>query len=209
MSCWTFDLPLQHRLAGCKSLPVVNVRALAEHMKTKSVRIACMYGMVTLNEFRLQQVPEHLRPLAASIQREADITFAAAELARLPRRTKAKRVYTGRLFFGRRARVGMRVLLPNGQTAELRRVVRGIATVSWHDEQSLRPTQYGALDIAELRKLRHPAATLLGGLKLGITERASRKKAEAARRNGRCPVRPGSRPRGRPKSPANGSILSP
>jgi hypothetical protein len=136
--------------------------------------------MVTLSEFRFQQVPEHLRPLAASIQREADISFAAAELARLPRRVKAKRVYTGRVF-GRRGWKGMPVLLPTGQTAALRRVVRGIATVSWHDEQSLRPIQYGALEIAELRKLRHPAATLLGGLKRGITERASPKKAEAAR----------------------------
>jgi len=155
--------------------------------------------MITLDESRIQQVPEHLRPLAASIQREADIRFAAAELARLPRRVKAQRVYTGRVF-GKRAWRTMNVVLPDGRIGELHRVVRGIAIVSWHDRLSLRPTQYGALEIAELRKLRHPAAILMGGLKLGITERASPKKAEAARRNGRCSVRPGSRPRGRPRN---------
>jgi len=44
-----------------------------------------------------------------------------------------------------------------------------------------------------------PEAVLLGSLKRGKWERASTAKAAASRRNGAMPVKPGSRPRGRPR----------
>jgi hypothetical protein len=165
--------------------------------------------MVTLNEFRFHQVPEDLKPLAASIQRQADISFAAAELARLPRRSKVQRIYTGRVFGKRRGWRGMKVLLPNGVVGQLYRSVRQLAAVTWRDELALRPDQLGVLHTRELLPAKHAAAVVLGGAKRGTRECSSEKKVEAARKNGRCPVRLGSRPRGRPKSPANGSILSP
>jgi hypothetical protein len=47
---------------------------------------------------------------------------------------------------------------------------------------------------------KRPEAVLLGARKRGKRERPSEAKQAAARRNGASPVRPGSRPRGRPRS---------
>jgi hypothetical protein len=54
-------------------------------------------------------------------------------------------------------------------------------------------------EAAVIRRFKNPAAVLLGSRKRGIKERPSVTKASAARHNGNLPVRPGSRPRGRPK----------
>lgn len=155
--------------------------------------------MVTLNDLRFDELPEHLKALAASAQQRADISVAAGQLARLSHeaRTRPPRVYTGRVF-GKRAWRGMKVLLPNGLIGQLYRAVRQVATVTWRDELSLRPDQQGVLNIAELRKFRHPAARLIGSLKRGVRERPSPRKVRAARTNGSAPPRPGSRRRGRP-----------
>src|SRR5208282_3107264 len=133
--------------------------------------------------------------------RTADISLAGAQLARLrwegtPRRN---RVYTGRVN-GRRGWRGMWVILLNGCVGELLFAKRGAAAIRWRDEFSLRPDQYGACNANELKPFKSPAAVMLGSRKSGVKERPSAKKARSARLNGPRPPRPGSRPRGRPRT---------
>jgi hypothetical protein len=156
--------------------------------------------MVTLNDIRMADLPESLRPLALSAQREVDISFAAAQLARLRHEAKTRppRVFTGRVF-DRRAWRGMRVILPNGQIGSLYRAVRGVAVLQWRDEFALRPDQHVVLSTDELKPFRLAAARVLGGAKRGVKERRSLRKIQAARMNGAAPAR-GSRPRGRPRA---------
>lgn len=167
--------------------------------KPKTHRVVT--GMVNLNDIRIGEIPEHLKELAGAAQRDADIKFAASQLARLRHeaRTRPARTYTGRVFSGRRAWRGMRVLLPNGRVGALYRVLRGVAVVQWRDEFALRHVQHAALGIGELKPFKLAAAMLLGARKRGVKERTSRRKARAARINGAAPPRPGSRARGRPR----------
>jgi hypothetical protein len=166
-------------------------------MKIKSgLRI---YRMISLHDMRIADLPDRLRPLLASVQKQADISYAATELSKLSQeaKTRPQRVFTGRVF-DHRAWRGMPVVLPNGQIGILHKAVRGAAVVTWRDEFALRPEQHVALDVSELKPFKYPAAVILGASKRGIKERPSTRKARAARNNGRCPVRPGRRPRGRP-----------
>ncbi len=162
--------------------------------------------MISLNDIRLDELPEQLRALAACAQEQADISLAAAQLGMLHNdaRTRPPRVYTGRIF-GKRAWRGMQVILPNGRVGRLYRVMRGVAVVTFRDEFDLRPDQHVAVGTEELQPFRFPAAVILGRAKRGVRELPSSKKAQAARTNGAAPSRPGSRPRGRPRSnPATG-----
>ena len=156
--------------------------------------------MVNLNDLRIEKLPEHLKALAASGQRQADISLAAGQLVRLRHeaQTRPPRVYTGRVF-GRRAWRGMPVILPTGRVGALYKAMRGAAVVTWRDEFALRPDQHVALDVAELQRFKLPAAVVLGRLKAGRQEKPSKVKARACRRNGHQPPRQGSRPRGRPR----------
>ena len=63
-----------------------------------------------------------------------------------------------------------------------------------------------AYALSEVSRIKHPEAVLLGHLKRGVKERPSAAKAEAARRNGCLPPRPGSRPRGRPRRGAGAGL---
>ena len=56
----------------------------------------------------------------------------------------------------------------------------------------------------QIRAAKLPAAVILGGLKRGVIGKRSEQKAEAARRNGCRPCRPGKK-RGRPKGGLAGS----
>jgi len=58
--------------------------------------------------------------------------------------------------------------------------------------------RWGVLPVEEVRVYKDPAAVLLGSCKRGVLERPSKRKKAACRHNGRMPVRPGRRPRGRP-----------
>lgn len=160
-----------------------------------------MYGMVNLDDLRIEQLPDRLKEIAALAQREADLSFAGRELGRLRQeaRIRPPATSTGKVF-GRRARVGMFVLLPSGQIGRLTKALRGTAFVTWTDPRLLRPEQHAALQAGELRPFKLPAAVVLGGAKKGIQEKKSIRKLEAARRNGTRPPRVGSRRRGRPPS---------
>jgi hypothetical protein len=141
----------------------------------------------------------------ASRQRQIEISFAGAQLAKLRRDAKARRrqrIYTGPID-GRRGWRGMIVILTDGHIGELVMARRGAALIMWRDEFAVEPDKIGACRTDELRRYKLPAAVALGRCKRGVTERPSAKKARAARINGHSPPRPGSRPRERPKRPGN------
>ena len=127
----------------------------------------------------------------------AEISAAAKALATLPR--LQKRVWTGRIA-GVRFWRGRSVLLPNNEQAHVYWCGRGrVLLMDAHDV----PYKSWLLRVArrerELRIYKNPAAVVLGRQKLGKKESRSATKAAAARINGRRPVRPSSRPRGRPR----------
>ncbi len=157
--------------------------------------------MIALNDVRLESVPESLREIIASGRTKADISTAASQLAKLrsEARNRPRRIFTGRIGRKRGWR-GMKVVLPGGHIGELIKARRGAAFVVWRDEFALNPNQHGALWVADLKRFKVPAAVVLGSRKRGVKEQPSAKKASAARINGRCPPRSGSRPRGRPGS---------
>jgi hypothetical protein len=129
------------------------------------------------------------------------VTEAAAALATLKtnyRQRRRDRRYTG-VLDGRRRPVGQLVKLPTGQLAKLVGVIRGKAFVTWEDPECIHSTQLALTSTSNLTIVKNPAAVLLGSRKRGAKERPSARKAAACRRNGNCPVRPGSRPRGAPR----------
>lgn len=165
--------------------------------------------MITLDDLRLEQVPESLRGLALAGQREADLAEAARQLTRLRHEAKERppRIYTGRVF-GRRACRGAKVILPNGHIGTLFRTVRGVAVVTFRDESALRLDQHVAVSTEELQPFRLPAAAILGSAKRGVREIKSARKGRASAINGAAPPGPGSRQRGRPRKQAPPSSVN-
>lgn len=166
--------------------------------------------MITLDDLRLEQVPESLRELALAGQREADLSLAAAQLAERKHQSKTRppKIFTGRVFDGHRSWRGQRVVLPTGHLGVLYRALRGAAIVNWRDEFALRPDRHVVLGTGELTPFKLPAATILGHAKRGVREAKSARKARAARANGAAPPRLGSRPRGRPRKQAPPSSVN-
>jgi len=157
--------------------------------------------MIALDSIERDAWPESLRPLAEANKRQIDLSFAGEQLAKLRRDARTRRrqrIYTG-VIDGKRAWRHMKVVLADGHIAELFMARRGAAVVTWVDQFSVRPNKIGACRTDELRRFKLPAAVALGGCKRGVKERQSAKKARCARINGCRPVRPSSRPRGRPR----------
>lgn len=152
--------------------------------------------------------PEIARPVMDAAQREADVYMAASHLRKLRQeaQNRAPRVYTGRIDRKRGWR-GLPVIVPGGKLGNLILAKRGIAVVSWTDPFSVRANRIGYFHVTDLVRFKTPAAVLLGSLKRGAKEQPSARKAKAARINGSCLPRPGSRPRGRPRAtpPAKGT----
>lgn len=157
--------------------------------------------MIALDSIERESWPESLRPFAESTIKQIEISFAGAQLAKLRSDAKIRRrqrIYTG-VVDGRRAWRHMKVILADGHIGELVTARRGAALVMWRDEFAVKQDKIGACRTDELRRYKLPAAMALGRLKRGRRERVSEAKKRAARRNGSRPVRPGSRPRGRPR----------
>jgi hypothetical protein len=155
--------------------------------------------MIDLKQLEMAGLPEGVRSLIEQAERRAEISVAASQLSKLRREAKdrPRRVYTG-VLGSKRGWRGMRIVLPDGKIGVLFMAWRGLAWVRWRDEFALKPERHGVFRTTEICPFKVPAARLLGSAKRGCKERVSRRKAEAARVNGRLPVRPGSRPRGRP-----------
>src|SRR4029453_11994416 len=84
-------------------------------------------------------------------------------------------------------------------TGFVKAVQRGLALVRTTDidEEGLAVYRYVPANTVRLWKT--PQAIALGRLKRGVTEVKSAAKAESSRLNGRAPVRPGHKVRGRPR----------
>ncbi len=145
--------------------------------------------------------------LVDAARQEAEISMAGAALRQLrtKRQQPATTKWTGRIGHGRRGFVGQAVVLPDRTLAKLLSARRGWAAVAWVDPFAVRSRRMGCIEAAVVQPFRHPAAVALGVRKKGVVERPSARKAEAARKNGRCPVRRGSRPRGRPRTQSSPS----
>jgi hypothetical protein len=142
-------------------------------------------------------------PAIERARQEARVSLAGATLRRLSleAKTRPPRVFTGRIG-NRRGWRKMPLVLPNGAVGTLIMALRGFAAVAWHDPFSIQPNRIDYFRTSELVRFKSPAAVLLGSRKKGVIEKPSKKKARAARSNGCCPPRVGSRPRGRPQKRA-------
>ena len=125
-----------------------------------------------------------------------DIGLAAKRLA--AHRWELSFRFTHRLH-GKRVRAHQAVLLPDGREARLVASLKGTVVVCVGDVLRLDENEILRRREHELRLIKNSSAVALGRRKLGRRERPSERKADASRRNGACPVRPGSRPRGRPR----------
>lgn len=119
------------------------------------------------------------------------IGAAASLLAMRPRPRKRK--WTG-VLHGQRLRRRTPVEVPNGDVLAAFAIRRGKVFV-FAPEGSGR--FFDRYDASEVRRIKNPAAVVMGSLKRGVRERRSALKAAAARANGRQPPRAGRR-RGRP-----------
>jgi len=132
-----------------------------------------------------------------------ELTHAAQSLA--AHRWQLARRVTGSIG-GRRVRLGQTVRLPTGEDGRVLFAWRGrvlveTGDVADFDACKLRPARADAL-----RLVKNPHAVSLGSRKAGRTEIRSARKAAACRRNGCRPVRPGRRPRGRPRKQPPGIL---
>lgn len=125
-----------------------------------------------------------------------EISRAASALASLPR---TRRPLTGWLH-GRRLRRLTPVVLPCGLVLPAYFVRRGKVFVFVADEPRFEGRIFERFDATEVRLYRSPYAQLLGRLKKGCKEAPSPIKKQSSPVNGCKPPRPGSRPRGRPRS---------
>jgi hypothetical protein len=126
------------------------------------------------------------------------LAAAASQMAKLPR--KRPRTWTGWIG-GSHCWRGRKVILPDGRVEEVYAAHRGLVGLAIPQSGNFHPREL-LFRADQLRLWSHPAAVALGQAKHGVKERPSLKKAEAARRNGCCPPRSGSRPRGRPRMDA-------
>lgn len=111
---------------------------------------------------------------------------------------RAARVWTGRLA-GRRAWRGQPVVLPDNTIAYVFAIQRGLAALWRPAPFKVAGREELLLPVEQIVPYTLPSAVRLGKCKAGHREAPSTRKAEACRRNGARPVRPGHRPRGRPR----------
>ena len=126
------------------------------------------------------------------------ISAAAGLIAMRPRIRRRIRKFTG-FFQGERIRRMSLFRVPTGETLPACLILRDMIYVM-RPPDTLRK-YIERYDASVVRRIKNPAAVLLGRLKKGIKERPSTAKTAAARRNGCRPPRPG-RKRGRPTKAA-------
>jgi hypothetical protein len=125
---------------------------------------------------------------------ENQISLAAATLRKTPPRTGAWCGWLGDYHL----RKGDKVILPNCIIGVVYGAARGKIIV-WKERIDPGGWPADVYDSSVIRRFKNPAAVVLGGCKRGVKERSSEIKASTARQNGKRPVRPGHRARGRPR----------
>lgn len=129
----------------------------------------------------------------------AGVTLAARALAQIPRNQKRK---LSGYVDGERIWRDRKIVLPDGSVVYAYGARRGQVVYFRDLPREPEPGRWGAVNASGVKLWKNPDAIALGNRKLGVKERRSIWKLFAAWRNGRQPARPGSRPRGRPKSRA-------
>ena len=159
---------------------------------------------------RTQKSKSALRPvtlddfqkLEAKAQQAIEATDAASAMADIrwhnPPLPRAARVWTGMLA-GKRAWRGQPVVLPDGSLGCVFGIQRGWAMIWRPAPFVVGERENFVLRVEQIRPYRLPSAVRLGRCKTGHRETPSARKAAACRKNGAQPVRPGHRPRGRPR----------
>lgn len=109
-----------------------------------------------------------------------------------------RRPWTGFLR-GQRIRRLSLVRLPSGEVLSAYSIRRGKVLVVLPDTPQFALRIFDRYNAEQVQRHKLPEAVLMGTLKKGCVERRSLKKLRACRANGRRPVKPGSRPRGRPR----------
>jgi len=126
------------------------------------------------------------------------------ELSQAARRLAGHRWQFGRRttgsVSGRRVRLGQTIMMPDGKTGRVLFAWRGCVLLEIGDIANFEDCKLAAVSADDLRLVKNPHAALLGSCKLGRCERHSAKKVRACKKNGCVPPRPGSRPRGRPRT---------
>ena len=155
----------------------------------------------THNQFR----PTESEPGPPQTQPETQ--NAAQKLGSLPKllfrgRRQQRRVWTG-FIACQRCWCGRLVVLPDGRTAEIERVLRGMATVRIFHPYTRGLYRQAHLPTTALRLHKSPDAVLMGRRKHGVRECKSAKKSDACRKNAKNSARPGHRRRGRPRKNAS------
>ena len=130
------------------------------------------------------------------------VSAAAGLIAMRPRIRRRIRKFTG-FFQGERIRRMSLFRVPTGETLPACLILRDMIYVMRPPDTTLKYIE--RYDASVVRRVKNPAAVLMGKLKKGQPERPSAAKAAAARRNGLMPCRPG-RKRGRPRKAACGSL---
>jgi hypothetical protein len=126
----------------------------------------------------------------------AEVVLAARALGQIPR--KQKRKWSGYVD-GERTWRDRKIVLPDDSVVYAYGARRGQVVYFRDLPRELEPGQWGVVDTSEVRLWKNPHAATLGRQKVGVKEQRSIRKLLAAWRNGRQPVRPGKRPRGRPR----------
>ncbi len=186
--------PLQAISAEAQATP-----ANAEPPESKSAEDIMVEGAVS---FVTQSTKADSTRLAANIKRRIASLKAGSRLAR--HRWSRRKIWTGYVN-GVRCWRGRRVQLPDGVGAEVMVARRGKVLVFADRRASILASRFRAVTAEQLVVCKMPEAVLLGERKRGKKERPSEAKEAACRRNGACPVRPGNRPRGRPRKALRGS----
>jgi hypothetical protein len=168
--------------------------ANAELPKSKSAEAIMVEGAVP---FVTQSSKLDGTALAASIKRRIASIKAGSRLAK--HRWSRRKILTGYIQ-GQRCWRGRRVLMADGVGAEVMVARRGKVLVFADRRASILDTRFRVVEAGQLVVCKLPEAVRLGARKRGMKERPSEVKQAAARRNGARPVRPGSRPRGRPRT---------
>jgi hypothetical protein len=167
---------------GSNAVVTVTAKGMAERQLIQDELVSRSGGVMAA-----PPKSENAKPTAEQI------SAAASLLAMRPRPWKRK--WTG-VLDGERLRRRTPVKVPNGDVLAAFAIQRGKVFV-FAPEGSGR--FWDCYDASEVRRIKNPAAVLMGSLKHGVRERQSSRKRAAARANARMPPRPGSRPRGRPR----------
>jgi hypothetical protein len=152
-----------------------------------------------LDQNDLPRFQQQVAPKTKTAPSPTEVTEAARSLARLPRCPKLRCGWVA----GKPGYRGMPVLL-FGRTVFVfgcrrRKLIYTVERDGCVGDPLSAGVTWGVVDVAHVQVPKNEDAVILGRSKAGAREKRSERKIRAAQVNGCAPVRPGRRPRGRPR----------